>query len=39
MRERVRSLSVPMKSVVSVAVMALTATIHATARGSGVSMS
>ena len=38
-RDRVRSLSVPIMSVVSVAVMALAATIHATGRGSGVMVS
>ncbi len=38
-RERVRSLSVPIKRVVNVAVMALAATIHATGRGSGVIVS
>ncbi len=38
-RERVRSLRAPISSVVSVAVMALAAVIHATGRGSGVSVS
>ncbi len=38
-RVRARSLNVPMNSVVSVAVMALAATIQATGRGSGVSSS
>ncbi len=38
-RKRVRSLSVPINNVVTVAVMALAATIHATGRGSGVIVS